>query len=365
MPDYVPGCGPSPSSVVFVGEAPGSAELVYGAPFQGEAGQELNRILKDAELAPLYQYNRELKRQEWNYYVTNVFKTRPGPESNDVNLFFTSGSSADACHDLPARDRKYLRSEFLPMVLGLRDELRSVGARVVVALGNTALWALLGHTKISAYVGTVHAPTTDRPYWVIPTYHPAAVLRQWAFRSIVVANLSRVEECLKKDGGLSGPRKTIQDNLKIKTNPTLSEVEAYARLVFRAPAIAIDVETAKGQIRTVGFSHTPTSAFVVPFWEPPRPSYWPSLEGEVRAWKAVAAICACPADKIFHNGQYDIQYLWRVHGIPVLGRIHDTMLAHHALEPELPKSLGFLAATYLDLPEWKTMRVKSEKENEE
>ena len=359
----VPGFGPSPSPICLVGEAPGANELVYKRPFVGDAGQELSRILKDANLPPIYY--RESNVTKANYYVTNVFKSRPGPDSNDVKLFFTKRDDPAASLELPARDRTYLRSDFLPMVRGLVPELMDVGARVVVAFGNTALWALLGQTKISAFVGTVHPPIPARPFWVIPTYHPAAVLRQWNFRSIMVANLLRVQECLAKSGVGPNPAPPTQPDLKIKINPTLDEVEAFARRAVRARAVAIDVETAHGQIRTISFSIDPWSAFVIPFWEPPQPSYWPTLEGEVRAWEAVARICSSPALKIFQNGQYDIQYLWRVHGIPIRGPIFDTMLAAHAMEPELPKSLGFLAATHLDLPEWKTMRVKSEKDNEE
>jgi hypothetical protein len=129
--------------------------------------------------------------------------------------------------------------------------------------------------------------------------------------------------------------------------------------------MGIDIETAHGQIRTISFAIAADYAFTIPFWEPPADSYWPTVAGEIAAWNCVRRILACPATKIFQLGTYDIQYLWRVHGIVVRGPIEDTGLAHHALEPELPKTLGYMAASYLDIPEWKTMRgLRSEKEEE-
>lgn len=365
MHEYVPPIGPIPCDIALVGEAPGLNECIHGRPFVGEAGQELSRILVDAGLQPLFKGIGDART--YNYYLTNVFKQRPAPDSNDVKLFFCPRTDPDADTTLPAHGSgKYLLRDFRPMLDELKGELVDCGAKVVIALGGTALWAILGHSKITPYLGTVHAPTATRPYWVIPTYHPSAVLHQWSFRSTVVANLLKVPDCLAR----AGLKRSTHDGggksrFRIKINPTLAEVEAFAERAFLAPLMAVDVETAHGQIRTISFSLGPLEAFVIPFWELPRPSYWPSADGEARAWRAVARCLAGSGTKIFHNGPYDIQYLWRVHGIPILGPIEDTMHAHHAMEPELPKGLGYLAATYLDIPAWKQMRVKSEKDDEE
>lgn len=367
---HVPGHGPIPSPICLVGEAPGGTELVYKRPFVGEAGQELGRILQDANLGPLD--TREGKGYRRHYYTTNVFKIKP-PDThrkrNDISEFFVSRTNESACLDLPPhRPGNFLRSELRPMVDGLVPELVGVGAKVVIALGNTALWALLGYSKISSYVGTIHPATSSRPFIVLPTYHPSAILHQWPLRSTMVANLLKVEDCLRQAGAtdsLNGRGTDSSFRPTIKTSPTISEIEAFAERAFNADVVAVDVETRFGQIRTVGFSITPDSAFIIPFWEPPAGSYWPTIDGEVRAWKAVKRILSSRrSTKIFHNGSFDIQYLWRLHGIPTYGPIEDTMLAHHAMEPELPKTLGGLAAVYLNMPEWKTMRARSEKDEE-
>jgi len=356
----VPGKGPKPAAIALVGEAPGVNEVLYKTPFVGSAGDELNRILSDSGI------------QRKDCYATNVFKLRP--LDNDISNFFTTRADPAACLDLPPYRKGssllYLHSQYRPMVADLLPELVGVEARVVVALGATALWGLLGYSKISSYVGTVHSPILARPFFVIPTYHPAAVLRNWSFRTTVLANLTKVHECLTQDPDRLARRSSYSPgaDFRIKINPTLDEIRIFASN-FGAkpdlyPAVAVDVETMHGQIRTISFTTSPKQAFVIPFWEPPAGSYWPTLEGELQAWAHVRSILShTDRTYIFHNGDYDIQYLWRVHGIPVLGAIEDTMHAHHAMEHELPKSLGELAATYLKLPEWKTMRLKSEKED--
>ena len=47
---YVPGHGPLGAKLFILGEAPSYVETSLGLPFQGPAGQELNRILHDADI---------------------------------------------------------------------------------------------------------------------------------------------------------------------------------------------------------------------------------------------------------------------------------------------------------------------------
>lgn len=348
----VPGRGPDVAPLCFVGEAPGTNETLYGRPFVGPAGEELFRMLSETGINPN------------DCYFTNVFKHQP--RDNDVSVFFakrSQGIPVDLSRP-PYRLGQYLRAQFKPDIDDLNRELVQRRANVVVALGATALWALLGHAKISAYVGTASAPTAERPFWVLPTFHPAAVLRQWSYRPTVLENLKKASDLLVRPISPVPGSTPVGPKLKIKINPKLSEVEVFALKALEAPLMAVDVETAFGQIRTISFSLDETSAFVVPFWEPPGPAYWSTLDDEVRAWTAVRVALSGPGTKVFHNAAFDIQYLWRVHGIPVHGPIEDTMVAYHALEPELPKGLGDLGALFLDMPAWKAEHKMTEKDKD-
>ena len=56
------------------------------------------------------------------------------------------------------------------------------------------------------------------------------------------------------------------------------------------------------------------------------------------------------------NFLFDIHFLWRTVGITVPNATDDTMLLHHALQPEMEKGLGFLGSIYTREPSWKVMR---------
>jgi hypothetical protein len=62
--------------------------------------------------------------------------------------------------------------------------------------------------------------------------------------------------------------------------------------------------------------------------------------------------------KVAQNGLYDLSFLWRSYGITVRAFQHDTMLLHHALQPESEKSLGFLGSIYTGEASWKLMRAR-------
>ena len=66
-----------------------------------------------------------------------------------------------------------------------------------------------------------------------------------------------------------------------------------------------------------------------------------------------------PVPKVFQNGLYDIHRLWRGYGLAVRNAEHDTMLLHHALQPESPKGLDYLGSIYTNEAAWKlTVRMK-------
>ena len=88
-------------------------------------------------------------------------------------------------------------------------------------------------------------------------------------------------------------------------------------------------------------------------------NYWDTAEEEIAAWKIVTRWINFPMPKLAQNGLYDLQYLWRVHGIPVRNFLEDTMLLHHSIYIELKKDLGFMGSVYTDEASWKLMRQRS------
>jgi DNA polymerase len=132
------------AKLCFVGEAPGADEDAQGIPFVGRAGQLLDKMIGAMGLDP-----------EKDVYICNIIKCRPPgnrrPEPPEV----------DAC---------------IPY---LHEQLAKIDPKAIVALGNTAVAALLG-TKmgITKVRGSWKLYRGKTP--VMPTYHPSYLLRPGA-----------------------------------------------------------------------------------------------------------------------------------------------------------------------------------------
>jgi DNA polymerase len=124
---------------MFVGEGPGYDEDVQGRPFVGKAGQLLTKIIQSINL----------QREE--VYITNIIKCRPpqnrNPEPDEI----------ECCN---------------PFLL---KQINAIQPQIICALGTFAAQTLLKtDTKISALRGRFYELEGIK---VIPTYHPAYLLR--------------------------------------------------------------------------------------------------------------------------------------------------------------------------------------------
>lgn len=283
-------------------------------------------------------------------FLTNVFAFRP--QGNDIASLCGSKSEVGGDYPFPhlGKSGQYLRPEFFPELDRLHEELTAVRPNVVVALGATACWALLGTNGLASLRGTV-APAMRGPFKVLPTYHPAAVQRNWAWRPIALADLIKA----KRESAFP---EIARPQRFILVNPTIGEMSEWvAKFLPSGATTACDIETKYGMVEMVGFSGGPNNAMVVPFWDRAKGgNYWPSANIERDARDLVKGILENPSiTKIFQNGLYDLQYLFK-EGFRPRGCREDTMLLHHALYPEMQKGLGFLGSVYTSEPAWKMMR---------
>ncbi|HKO15784.1 MAG TPA: uracil-DNA glycosylase [Gemmatimonadaceae bacterium] len=140
----VPGEGSPQAALMLVGEAPGAREDETGRPFVGPAGQLLTKILAAIELT------RE------DVFICNVIKHRPPANRNPRPEEIT------ACSPYLVRQIELIRP------------------RVILALGTFAAQTLLETTlSIGKLRGQIHR------YYGVPlivTYHPAALLRNGAWK---------------------------------------------------------------------------------------------------------------------------------------------------------------------------------------
>lgn len=135
--------GDPTAKLIFIGEAPGAEEDKQGLPFVGRSGQLLDRLAKE-----------EIGLDRDQFYVINTLKCRP-PANRDPEP------------DELAACRPYLERQ-----------LDLARPQVVVTLGNFASRHFLATTEGITKLRGRSYPYPGRPdVTLIPTYHPAAVLR--------------------------------------------------------------------------------------------------------------------------------------------------------------------------------------------
>lgn len=143
------GVGDINAQLMFIGEAPGADEDAQGEPFVGRAGELLTKIIRAMGLA------RE------SVYIGNILKCRPDTPGQ------TSGN------------RKPTPEEMQTCIPYLHEQIDLIRPKVIVALGATAVEGLLGKTLgITKLRGQWR---TYRGTPLMPTYHPAYLLRNQSF----------------------------------------------------------------------------------------------------------------------------------------------------------------------------------------
>jgi uracil-DNA glycosylase family 4 len=152
------GVGNPEADLMFVGEAPGADEDIQGEPFVGRAGQLLTKIIEAIGL----------KRED--VYIANVIKCRPpgnrNPEPDEV----------EQCEPFLFR------------------QIDTVKPKVIVALGKFAAQCLLRtNDPITRIRGREF---TYRDAILIPTYHPAYLLRTPSAKREVWEDMKRVRAIL-------------------------------------------------------------------------------------------------------------------------------------------------------------------------
>ncbi|MEA2014518.1 MAG: uracil-DNA glycosylase [Thermodesulfobacteriota bacterium] len=154
------GEGSSTSDLVFVGEAPGRDEDMQGRPFVGRAGQLLTDIIKAMGL------------ERKDVYICNILKCRPPQNRN------------------PEPDEIVACEPFL-----IR-QLEAIQPRVICAMGKFAAQTLLKtETAISVLRGRFHSYHGIK---LMPTYHPAYLLRNPGAKKQVWEDVQIIMEDLKQ-----------------------------------------------------------------------------------------------------------------------------------------------------------------------
>ncbi|MGI0134444.1 MAG: DNA polymerase [Candidatus Micrarchaeaceae archaeon] len=332
MPIQVRPDGPANARIMIVGEAPGSEEESKGIPFVGASGQELNRMLQEAGIG----------RNEC--FLTNVARERP--TGNDITQFINGNKKSPGSGWTQLRNRWVTRQIAEGYSL-LQKEISMVKPNIIVPVGNVALWALTGKWGISKWRASMMYCDFAQSIKVLPTIHPASVLRQWSDRPIVVQDLRRVKRH-------AGPDPWPKPKWHFEVRPTFTYcIGILSQLSSRLESgeslrISFDIETRSGHIACAGLAWTYTDALCIPLMCIEKSGgYWSEdQEAEIIHWLwRILTHKRCKV--IGQNIIYDSQYTWRHwHFVPNVA--HDTMIGQHSIFADMEKGLAFLASMYCE-----------------
>ena len=160
------GEGNEKATLMFIGEGPGYDEDVQGRPFVGRAGQLLTKIIQSINL----------QREE--VYIANIIKCRPPQNRN------------------PEPDEIQSCNPFL------RKQIQVIQPKIICALGTFSAQTLLKtETKITALRGKFYDLEGIK---VIPTYHPAFLLRNPDKKREVWEDMKKIAEWINNAESVNG-----------------------------------------------------------------------------------------------------------------------------------------------------------------
>jgi len=189
-------------------------------------------------------------------------------------------------------------------------------------------------------------------------------MRMYKHRAIAEFDLRRARE-----ESLSSTLALPTHNFR--TDPPFDLVrKTLATLSVQRRPISFDIETLGSHVRCIGLAWDSLNAICIPFiskkgaprvgsstlfigsqdevWK----NHWTAAQEKDILTRLDALLSDKLIPKIAQNFKFDAEFLLREFNIHVQGLYMDTMVAHHTIYSELPKSLDFLASIYTRVPHY-------------
>ena len=286
--------------LVIVGEGPGRTEVRHGQVFIGPSGELLNRMME--------------RFITGSYWITNTALCGVATEKQ---------KSSAAIH---CKKRLF-------------HLLKELHPTLIITLGNIPTSTVLRRpSKITKMRGVIHAATIGKSQVaVLPTYHPAAALRNSDLIGSIVLDFKRAQEYLVSPPKIIGP---------VDPKPRFEVTRDYERVLREAEASSfpvLDLETASLDMETArilcAVVATRENIYIIP--------------GDVmHRSEFKRALQACQAKWSGHNSKFDRNVLIHQLGVRVQFAF-DTMLAHYVFDTrQNTHDLKHIAAERYAAPAW-------------
>lgn len=147
---YIEGNGPIPSSILFVGEAPGKTEIEMGKPFVGVAGNNFEKYLNSIGI------------ERNNIRITNTCYFRP------IKIKTGKNGRKTISNRPPKAKEIALFSDILD------EEIKNVNPKIIITLGNVPLKRLTDIKSIGSFHGKLYFNDKIKRN-IFPMYHPSSL----------------------------------------------------------------------------------------------------------------------------------------------------------------------------------------------
>lgn len=321
---------PETKSIRLSGSGSDKARIIFIGDFTSKFDLSSRRALSGpgASILDMCMYKADIIKSE--VYFTNVIKTFTA----NKEIFFK-------------KTKHSLTEDSEPYIQELRQELDSLSAEIICTFGEAAFECLTGERGLSAKRGYVFPCSLIPDKKVIGTYHPNDIIRgQFINKYLLMHDLKKVK-AESKISGLQRPDRNL-----IYIHDTVQYAIDWLDYFAKQPIVGFDIEVINYETACISFSSDPNTATVIPV-----ANRW-NLEEELLIRRGIQKVLGNPDSiKVVQNGgMFDIPFLRERDNIVVRGPIHDTMIAHSIMFPELPKGLGFLGSLYCGSQEyWKNM----------
>ena len=357
--DTLYGCrGSSDAEIMIVGESWGQEEQSMRLPFMGKSGKLLEYLLTEAGI-PLDKC-----------FFTNVVAEKP--LGNDMSTLLYDNKTARQKMRMSPLKGLYPRERVIGHVQRLHNQIALVKPKLIIALGNYALWALTEDDftiqprggkyipgGMDLYRGSMLWTAGNHRIPLLPTYHPASTFRNYAWRGMIKHDLKRAQKfrifCFHSSAWeppewYFSLRPSLKDAINyldwIIEHADHAGSYITPQPIKRKFKIAVDIETRNGYIACLGIAPTEYSAMCIPFlttMKGKKDGYW-SADEEFILHEKLRELLTHPNISVTgQNFIFDSQYLANelFVRIPVGD---DTMLKHHCIYPGGGSEVGRISA---------------------
>jgi len=344
-----PKVSPLPTKVIFVGEAPGRKEEIFGTPFIGQTGVFLKGLCRevDVDILEAHLSNAALCR-------SNIDK------ENELAATFCAPR---LLKELAAFDPK------IPIVtFGKTSTLSVLGVRSIMH-SRGFVWTAREIDPAPAWSKAKKAKLRGAPKWkeiwlkaqiaegrsklagrtVLPTVHPAFVLRSDTWLPVLKIDLDRIARWMRGE---------LTHELLLENGPyvVVSKREHVKRELRKlGDVISVDVETGasteggkdgadpiRNRLLCVGISDGDHTVVIWPW----RKTHAPLVNALFKRVKKIGMHNGYNFDQIVLD-RFDVPFE------PIEDKLEDTLVAHHTFASHMPQRLSHVASVFVDAGPWK------------